>query len=232
MLALLTYRGDRRRPSRAAIAWSSSACGSRCSALLVFCLFRPTLVLKAAVPQQNFVGVLVDDSRSMSIADTNGQTAQRVRAAAVDRAEREAAQGAVAALRPAVLQLRVVVGSRRVGGGPEVRRHGDAARPGARSRARRAVRSAARRARHGDRRRRHVGRRARRAAREPQGAIDSGVHGRRRPGALRARHSGHARRNAARRPQGHVARRRRRALADRLRRPDASRSTSKTKAAS
>jgi len=36
-------------------------------------LFRPTLVLKASVPQQNFVAVLVDDSRSMTIADTNGQ---------------------------------------------------------------------------------------------------------------------------------------------------------------
>lgn len=42
-------------------------------ALLVVCLFRPTLILKASVPQQNFVGVLVDDSRSMTITDTNGQ---------------------------------------------------------------------------------------------------------------------------------------------------------------
>jgi len=41
--------------------------------LLVICLFRPTLILKASVPQQNFVAVLVDDSRSMTIADTNGQ---------------------------------------------------------------------------------------------------------------------------------------------------------------
>src|SRR5262249_59001756 len=40
----------------------------------LFCLFRPSLVLKAAVPQQNFLGVLVDDSRSMSIADRDGQT--------------------------------------------------------------------------------------------------------------------------------------------------------------
>ena len=31
------------------------------------------LVLKAAVPQQNFLGVLVDDSRSMQIADRDGQ---------------------------------------------------------------------------------------------------------------------------------------------------------------
>jgi uncharacterized membrane protein len=42
-------------------------------ALLVVCLLRPTLILKASVPQQNFVAVLVDDSRSMTIADTNGQ---------------------------------------------------------------------------------------------------------------------------------------------------------------
>lgn len=42
--------------------------------LLAFCLFRPSLVLKAAVPQQNFLGVLLDDSRSMTIADRDGQT--------------------------------------------------------------------------------------------------------------------------------------------------------------
>jgi uncharacterized membrane protein len=38
-------------------------------ALVLFCLFRPVLVVKAAVPQQNFLAVLVDDSRSMQIAD-------------------------------------------------------------------------------------------------------------------------------------------------------------------
>ncbi len=42
-------------------------------AVVFFCLVRPTLVLKAAVPQQNFLGVLVDDSRSMLIADRDGQ---------------------------------------------------------------------------------------------------------------------------------------------------------------
>ena len=41
--------------------------------LVLFCLFRPVLVVKAAVPQQNFLGVLVDDSRSMQIADVDGQ---------------------------------------------------------------------------------------------------------------------------------------------------------------
>lgn len=42
--------------------------------LLAFCLLRPSLVLKAAVPQQNFLGILLDDSRSMTIADREGKT--------------------------------------------------------------------------------------------------------------------------------------------------------------
>lgn len=41
-------------------------------ALIAVCLFRPVLVVKAAVPQQNFLGVLLDDSRSMQIADHEG----------------------------------------------------------------------------------------------------------------------------------------------------------------
>ncbi|HKT78581.1 MAG TPA: glutamine amidotransferase [Vicinamibacterales bacterium] len=42
-------------------------------AVLLFCLLRPMLVLKAAVPQQNFLGILIDDSRSMTIADKDGK---------------------------------------------------------------------------------------------------------------------------------------------------------------
>lgn len=41
--------------------------------LLLVCLFRPMLVLRAAVPHQNVIGVLLDDSRSMRIADHDGQ---------------------------------------------------------------------------------------------------------------------------------------------------------------
>ncbi len=37
--------------------------------LVALCLFRPVLVVKAAVSQQNFLAVLLDDSRSMQIAD-------------------------------------------------------------------------------------------------------------------------------------------------------------------
>jgi uncharacterized membrane protein len=43
-------------------------------AVVLFCLFRPTLVVRAAVAQQNVVAVLLDDSRSMKIADQGGQT--------------------------------------------------------------------------------------------------------------------------------------------------------------
>jgi uncharacterized membrane protein len=42
-------------------------------AVLLLCLFRPMLVLSAALPQRNFVGILLDDSRSMQIADRDGK---------------------------------------------------------------------------------------------------------------------------------------------------------------
>ena len=72
VVALLTYRSvssDRRVGEKAALI------GLRLAvvALLLFSLFRPTLLLKASVPQQNFVGVLIDDSRSMTIADRDNQ---------------------------------------------------------------------------------------------------------------------------------------------------------------
>jgi uncharacterized membrane protein len=42
--------------------------------VLLFCLFQPSLVLTSTVPQRNFVGILVDDSRSMNLADGSGKT--------------------------------------------------------------------------------------------------------------------------------------------------------------
>ena len=41
--------------------------------VVLFCLFRPVLILRAAVPQQNFLGILLDDSRSMRVADHEGK---------------------------------------------------------------------------------------------------------------------------------------------------------------
>ena len=42
--------------------------------VLVACLFRPTVVLSSAVPQRNLLAVLLDDSRSMRLADVDGST--------------------------------------------------------------------------------------------------------------------------------------------------------------
>src|SRR6516165_6124635 len=71
-VAIVTYRGlaaaDRPRDRAVLVGLRLAALG-----VLLICLLRPTLVLKAAVPQQNFLGVLVDDSRSMAIADRGGQ---------------------------------------------------------------------------------------------------------------------------------------------------------------
>ncbi len=70
--SLLTYRrvGGKSRPRDRALL---AALRLAALAIVLFCLLRPVLVVKAAVPQQNFLGVLVDDSRSMRIADRDGQ---------------------------------------------------------------------------------------------------------------------------------------------------------------
>ena len=71
-LTVLTYRRTRNDGN---VRHRVALTGIRLAILLLvlFCLFRPVLVVKAAVSQQNFLGVLVDDSRSMQIADVNGQ---------------------------------------------------------------------------------------------------------------------------------------------------------------
>ncbi|MFA5908383.1 MAG: glutamine amidotransferase [Vicinamibacterales bacterium] len=69
-LTLAAYRSGRGRTrDRVALA----AIRVALLAIILVCLFRPLLVVKAAVPQQNFLGVLLDDSRSMQIADHGGQ---------------------------------------------------------------------------------------------------------------------------------------------------------------
>ena len=82
VLAVLSYRRALRSP--AAFALTTAAAGFRRKAfglaviriaiiaVITLCLFRPVLVVKAAVPQQNFLAVLIDDSRSMQIGDHGG----------------------------------------------------------------------------------------------------------------------------------------------------------------
>ncbi len=67
-VTFFTYRAAR---SKSTVRHRLVLAGIRTALLLLvlFCLFRPVLVVKAAVPQQNFLGVLIDDSRSMQIAD-------------------------------------------------------------------------------------------------------------------------------------------------------------------
>ena len=71
--ALLTYRRVRGKSSTQD---RKVLIGLRVAVLVVLliCLLRPMLLLNAAVPQRNYVGVLIDDSRSMLIADRGGRT--------------------------------------------------------------------------------------------------------------------------------------------------------------
>ena len=69
-LAFVSYR-----VLRARVEWRQRAVlgALRLAALaiILFCIFRPVLIVKAAVAQQNVVGVLIDDSRSMQLPETN-----------------------------------------------------------------------------------------------------------------------------------------------------------------
>src|SRR5208337_2756720 len=52
-------------------------------ALILFLLWQPALVVAELNSQQNIIAVIVDDSRSMSIADTNGSTREAAAIAAL-----------------------------------------------------------------------------------------------------------------------------------------------------
>ena len=71
--AIVTYRGVRGK-GRLRDRIVLTALRMTALALVLFCLFRPTLVVRAAVPQQNVVAVLLDDSRSMQIPDVGSQS--------------------------------------------------------------------------------------------------------------------------------------------------------------
>ena len=63
----LQVRGNSRPLDRAVL----TAVRIAALAVVAFCLLRPVLVLSSVVPQENFLGILIDDSRSMQIADTD-----------------------------------------------------------------------------------------------------------------------------------------------------------------
>jgi uncharacterized membrane protein len=72
--AVITYRRTRAGEGRLRDRVVLTALRALALALLLFCLFRPTLVVRAAVDQQNVVAVLLDDSASMQIRDQDGQS--------------------------------------------------------------------------------------------------------------------------------------------------------------
>lgn len=79
---LMVALGYRPRPGQGARAGRLGLAGLRLGALavLAFALGRPTLVVPTVVPQQNFLAILVDDSRSMQIVDQGGQARGQVAA--------------------------------------------------------------------------------------------------------------------------------------------------------
>ena len=70
--AVLSYAGVRGK-STSRDRWVLGGLRATAIVVLLVCLFRPMLLLSAAVPQRNYVGVLIDDSRSMRIADRDGK---------------------------------------------------------------------------------------------------------------------------------------------------------------
>jgi uncharacterized membrane protein len=75
-IAFISYRVLRTRVQwreRAAL----SALRIAALAIILFCIFRPVLVVKAAVAQQNVVGVLLDDSRSMQLPQKDAAAGTR-----------------------------------------------------------------------------------------------------------------------------------------------------------
>ncbi len=73
IFALLSYHRARGR-SRPRDRLLLGAIRGALLALLFLVLMHPALVLTTVVPERNFVAVLVDDSRSMTIRDADGQT--------------------------------------------------------------------------------------------------------------------------------------------------------------
>ena len=70
--AAVTYRGVRAR-GRLRDRIVLTAFRMVALTVVLFCLFRPSLIVRAAVPQQNVVAVVLDDSRSMQIPDWGGR---------------------------------------------------------------------------------------------------------------------------------------------------------------
>ena len=96
VFSLLGYRRLGRRLGRKGRILLGAA-RAAAIALVLLCLLRPQLVLSLVVPQENVVGVLLDDSRSMQIADAEDglRRSDVLRAAFPDGAEAEGEEAAL-----------------------------------------------------------------------------------------------------------------------------------------
>ena len=139
-LHLSPRHGDRRHAARHASILTTLRVAAL--GLVLFCLFRPTLVVRAAVNQRNVVAVVLDDSRSMQIPDVQGHAARPVRARPVRRARQPRPEAAGRAVPGAHVPLLVGGPPRGVGQGADVRRHPDQDRRLAGRRARGTARAA------------------------------------------------------------------------------------------
>lgn len=74
LIAALGYRGVGGRV-RARDRWVLLAIRCAVAAVLILALLRPTLLVSTAVPERNVVGILLDDSESMTIAE-DGRTSR------------------------------------------------------------------------------------------------------------------------------------------------------------
>ena len=64
-------------------AWAVWGMQSACVALILLLLWQPAMIVSALSSQQNIIAVVVDDSRSMAIADSDGKTREATAVAAL-----------------------------------------------------------------------------------------------------------------------------------------------------
>ncbi|HEX3470532.1 MAG TPA: hypothetical protein VHT28_05055 [Silvibacterium sp.] len=64
-------------------AWAIWGMQSACVALILLLLWQPAMTVSALSSQQNIVAVVVDDSRSMAVADSDGKTREAAATAAL-----------------------------------------------------------------------------------------------------------------------------------------------------
>lgn len=72
-LVVVTIATRRLRLPSPRARWTLGALRGLLLALLLACLLRPALIVSSSVPQRNVLAILLDDSRSMRLADVNDE---------------------------------------------------------------------------------------------------------------------------------------------------------------